>query len=139
MLNKCSFIGNLGRDPEIRTTQGGVKIANISIGVTDKWTDKQTGQKQERTEWVRCVAFGQLADIMERFLRKGSKVYVEGKLQTRKYQDQSGQDRYSTEIVLQGFDGKLVMLDGPPRDGGQQQAQEPAGGGYADLDDTIPF
>jgi|SRR5690625_763585 len=140
-LNRVQIIGNLGRDPEIRQTQAGDKVATISVAVTEQWRDRNSGEQRERTEWVRCVAFGQLADIMERYLRKGSKVYCEGKFSTRKWTDQSGQDRYSTEVVMQGFDGKLVMLDGAPRDGGQQQSQQ---GSYSppssdDLNDEIPW
>lgn len=142
-LNRVQIIGNLGRDPEIRQTQAGDKVATISVAVTERWRDRNSGEQREKTEWVRCVAFGQLADIMERFLRKGSKIFCEGKFSTRKWTDQSGQERYSTEVLMQGFDGKLVMLDPPRQDGSQQsapqqQAQEPAGGGYDDQSD-IPF
>lgn len=144
-LNRVQIIGNLGRDPEIRQTQAGDKVATINVAITEKWTDRNSGERRERTEWVRCVAFGKLAETMERYLTKGSKVYCEGKFSTRKWTDQSGQDRYSTEVVLQGFDGKLVMLDS--RQGGErqepQQRQEPQeqGGGnaYHALDDAIPF
>jgi len=135
-LNRVQIIGNLGRDPEIRATSSGDKMANLSVAVTDRWTDRSSGERRERTEWIRCVAFGQLADIMERFLRKGSKIYAEGRLQTRRWQDQSGQDRYSTEVVMQGFDGKLVMLDSR-QDGGQQRDSYNAPAD--DLDDHVPF
>ena len=147
MLNRCTFIGNLGADPEIRSFQNGGKVCNLRLAVTEKWKDK-SGERQERTEWVSVAIFSEgLANVCEKYLHKGSKVYIEGQLQTRKWQDQSGNDRYSTEIVLRGFDGKLVMLD--KADG--QQRREPDGsrghsGGFediraatADLDDDIPF
>lgn len=162
-VNKVILVGNLGRDPEIRTMQNGGKVVNLSLATSERWTDRD-GNRQERTEWHRVVIFNdRLADVAERFLRKGSKVYVEGQLQTRKWTDQSGQDRYSTEVVLQRFRGELTMLDsraeggggggydqggygggarggqggGPPMDQGG-----PQGGGpdySADLDDEIPF
>lgn len=149
-VNKVILIGNLGRDPEIRTTQSGTKVANLSLATSDSWKDRNTGERKERTEWHRVVIFGNLADIAERYLRKGSKVYVSGSLQTRKWQDQSGQDKYTTEVVLQGFNGELTMLDSRGEGGGA------AGGGYGggsdgppdsgwdsgpagDMDDEIPF
>ena len=111
-INKVTLVGNLGRDPEIRHTATGQKIAHLSVATSDTWKDK-SGERQERTEWHRVVIFNtNLADFSERFLKKGSKVYVEGALQTRKYQDQSGQERYTTEVVLGAFRGELVMLDG---------------------------
>lgn len=110
-VNKVTLVGNLGRDPEIRHTNSGQKIANLSVATSDTWKDK-SGERQERTEWHRVVVFNaNLADFAERYLHKGSKVYVEGALQTRKYTDQSGQDRYTTEVVLGAFRGELVMLD----------------------------
>lgn len=112
MLNRCEFIGNLGKDPEIRTMQNGDKVANFSIACSEKWKDKNSGEQKERTTWVPVVVWGALAGVVERFIHKGSKVYVAGKFSVRKWQDKDGQDRYSTEIVLQGFDAKLVMLDG---------------------------
>ena len=116
-LNKVMLIGNLGADPEIRSFQNGGKVANLRIATSETWKDKNTGERQERTEWHTVAIFSEgLVGVVERFLRKGSKVYVEGQLQTRKWQDQSGNDRYSTEVVLQGFGGNLTMLDG--RDGG---------------------
>lgn len=128
-LNRCEFIGNLGTDPEVRTTQGGDKIANLRIAVTERWKDRN-GEKREKTEWVPVAIFGPLAGIADQYLSKGSKVYVAGKWQTRKWTDQQGNDRYSTECVLQGFDAKLEMLDGP-RDGGQQRDTGTSyGGGY---------
>jgi len=144
-LNRCEFIGNLGRDPEVRTMQTGNKVANLSIGVTEKWKDKNSGERKERTEWVRCVLFGPLADIAEKYLTKGSKVYVAGKMQTRKWTDQSGADKYSTEVVLQGFGDVLEMLDGPKEHQpvNDPARQEPQGSGPAslgdDLSDEIPF
>ncbi len=152
MLNKCMFIGNLGRDPEIRHTQSGDAVANLSLATTERWKDKNSGEKRERTEWVRVVIFGPVAKIAEQYLRKGSKIYIEGSLQTRKWQDQQGNDKYSTEVVLTGFGGKLVMLDGKQDggDGGQSYGQATRGGeqtegfdagpeGGGDLDDEIPF
>jgi single-strand DNA-binding protein len=149
-LNKATIIGNLGRDPELRSTQDGTQVANLSVATSEAWTDKQTGERRERTEWHRVTAWGKLAEIVGQYLHKGSKVYLEGKLQTRKWQDQAGQDRYTTEIVLRGYDAKLVMLGGP-QDGGQDAAPagsaaqgQQGGTGQAsapvdDLDDEIPF
>ncbi|QDP54193.1 MAG: putative single-stranded DNA-binding protein [Prokaryotic dsDNA virus sp.] len=151
MLNKCLFIGHLGRDPEVRSFQNGGKVCNLRIACTEKWKDKSSGERKERTEWVSVAIFNEhLVRIAEQYLRKGSKVYIEGKLQTRKWQDQSGQDRYSTEVVLQGFDGVLTMLDSAGGDVGQQGGGYEQGGGYgqsqyagnnADLgdDSEIPF
>ena len=99
MLNRCEFIGNIGRDPEVRTTQGGDKCANLRLAVSEKWKDRQTGEAREKTEWVSVVLWGALADVAERYLKKGSKVYLAGKLTTRKWQDQNGQDRYSTCLL----------------------------------------
>ena len=113
-LNKVMLIGNLGADPEIRSFQNGGKVANLRIATSETWKDRNTGERQERTEWHTVAIFSEgLVNVVERFLKKGSKVYIEGKLQTRKWQDQNGQDRYSTEVVLRGFDGTLTMLDGP--------------------------
>jgi single-strand DNA-binding protein len=116
-VNKVILIGNLGADPEIRRTQDGRPIGNLRIATSESWRDKVTGERRDKTEWHTVVIFSEpLCKIAEQYLRKGSKVYVEGALQTRKWQDQSGQDRYSTEVVLQGFNGTLTMLDG--RQGG---------------------
>ena len=124
-VNKVILVGNLGRDPEIRHTQDGKKIANLSIATSESWKDRNTGERKERTEWHRVVIFSEgLANISEQYLRKGSKVYLEGQLQTRKWTDQSGQDKYSTEVVLQGFNCTLTMLDGREGGGGG------GGGGY---------
>lgn len=143
MLNKVTLIGSLGRDPEIRTTQAGKRIANLSLATSESWKDKQSGQRKEKTEWHKVVIFNDgLSGVAETYLRKGSKVYIEGKLTTRKWQDQAGQDRYTTEVVLDGFDSKLVMLDGK-REGGS--SDDNRGGGGApdfttdDLSDEIPF
>lgn len=147
-LNSCSFIGNMGKDPEIKSLQNGNKVANMSIACSERWKDKN-GEKQERTTWVPVVVWGPLADVCERYLRKGSKVYVCGKFTVRKWQDQSGQDRWSTEIVLQGPQAQLVMLDGK-QDGGQREqrqaaqnsgwtGQAPSGAAQDDLDDEIPW
>jgi len=117
-VNKVILIGNLGKDPEVRTMQNGNKVANLSLATSESWKDKATGERKEKTEWHRVVIFGNLADIAERYLKKGSKVYVSGSLQTRKWQDKDGQDKYSTEVVLQGFGGELTMLDGKGGGGG---------------------
>lgn len=112
-LNKVMLIGNLGADPEIRSFQNGGKVANLRIATSETWKDKNTGERQERTEWHTVAIFSEgLIGVVERYLRKGSKVYVEGQLQTRKWQDQSGNDRYSTEVVIRGMNGSLTMLDG---------------------------
>ena len=113
-LNKVMLIGNLGADPEIRTFNNGGKVANLRIATSEQWKDRQTGERKEKTEWHTVAIFSEgLVGVVERYLKKGSKVFVEGKLQTRKWQDQNGQDRYSTEIVIQGLGGTLTMLDGP--------------------------
>lgn len=141
MLNQCQFIGHLGADPEIRTMTNGGKVCNLRLAVTEKWKDK-SGDRKEKTEWVSVVVFSDgLAGVAERYLRKGSKVYVSGKLQTRKWTDKDGNDRYSTEIVLQGFDAKLVMLDSANGESREQQQSDNGGGGsnYDDLDDDVPF
>ena len=161
-VNKVILIGNLGRDPEVRSFQNGGKVCNLRIATSETWRDRNTGERKERTEWHSVAIFQEgLVKVAEQYLRKGSKVYIEGQLQTRKWQDQSGQDRYSTEVVLQGFNGTLVMLDG--RDGGGSGGggggygggyeddrgggygggsgggQQGGGGGRADMDDEIPF
>ena len=156
-VNKVILIGNLGRDPEVRTFQNGGKVCNLRIATSETWKDKATGERRERTEWHSVAIFSEgLVRVAEQYLRKGSKVYLEGKLQTRKWQDQSGQDRYSTEIVLQGFDAALVMLDGRGEGGGGGggnygggQDSGYGGGDYGgdqggsrpsrDMDDEIPF
>ncbi len=143
-VNKVILIGNLGRDPEIRSTQDGNKIANLSLATSENWKDKNTGERREKTEWHRVVIFDErLAEIAEKYLLKGSKIYVEGQLQTRKWQDQSGQDKYSTEVVLQRFRGTLTMLDGKPDQQEQEQqrseASAPERQAVSELDDEIPF
>ena len=131
-INKAILIGNVGKDPEIRRTQDGKPICNLSVATSESWRDKATGERKEKTEWHRVVIFSEgLCKIVEQYLKKGSKVYIEGQLQTRKWQDQSGQDRYSTEVVLQGFRGDLTLLD---RAGGTG-----AGGGDFGGDDTGDF
>ena len=118
-LNKVMLIGNLGADPEIRSFQNGGKVANLRIATSESWKDKATGERKEKTEWHTVAIFSEgLVSVVERYLKKGSKVFVEGKLQTRKWQDQQGQDRYSTEIVIQGLGGTLTMLDGAQGSGG---------------------
>lgn len=141
MFNQCQFIGNLGADPEIKSFDNGGRIANLRLAVSETWKDKATGEKKERTEWVSvAVASDGLVGVVERYLRKGSKVFVSGKMRTRKWQDQNGNDRYSTEIVLTGFDAKLVMLSGKQNgDQGGQQAQQAQGPADWDLEDDIPF
>jgi single-strand DNA-binding protein len=161
-VNKVILVGNLGADPEIRRTQDGRPICNLSVATSDSWRDKNSGERREKTEWHRVVIFNEgLCKVAEQYLRKGSKVYLEGQLQTRKWQDQSGQDKYSTEVVLQGFNSTLTMLDGrsggaDASPGGFQDApssyerdherRTTAGGPRCegesfdkDLDDEIPF
>lgn len=139
MLNQCQFIGNLGADPEIRTFQNGGKVANLRLACSEKWKDKNTGERKEKTEWISIAVFSDgLVRVCEQYLRKGSKIYISGKMATRKWQDQSGQDRYSTEIVLQGFGGTLTMLDGQRDDSPRQPEPDAQGGGRID-DDDIPF
>src|SRR6185369_13904907 len=137
-LNKVMLIGNLGRDPEVRTMQNGGKVANISIATSESWRDKATGEKKEKTEWHRVVIFGNLADIAEKYLKKGSKVYVSGSLQTRKWTDQSGQEKYTTEVVLQGFGGELTMLDGKGGGGGGGGMSDDGPSGGWDSGDDAP-
>jgi single-strand DNA-binding protein len=128
-VNKVILIGNLGADPEIRRTQDGRPICNLRIATSDSWRDKVTGERREKTEWHTVVIFSEpLCKVAEQYLRKGAKVYIEGALQTRKWQDQSGQDRYSTEVVLQGFNGQMTMLDGRAGGGG-------GGDGYTGMRD----
>lgn len=151
-VNKVILVGNLGRDPEIRSMQSGEKVANLSLATSERWRDKQSGEMQERTEWHRVVIFDQnIIGVVERYLQKGRKVYLEGELQTRKWTDQSGVEKYSTEVVLRRFRGQLIMLDGRGEgagEGDREPASEgsagsggPAGGGVSpvDLDDDIPF
>ena len=134
-VNKVILVGNLGKDPEIRRTQDGRPIANLRIATSESWRDKNTGEKREKTEWHSVVIFNEnLCKVVEQYLKKGSKVYVEGQLQTRKWQDQQGQERYTTEVVLQGFNGQLTMLEGRSgagagmQDGGQDSYDT---GGYS--------
>ena len=149
-VNKVILIGNLGADPEIRRTQDGRPIANLRVATTDSWRDKNSGERREKTEWHRVVIFSEgLAKIAEQYLKKGSKVYLEGQLQTRKWEDQSGQERYTTEVVLQGFNSALTMLDGRSSGGsdfsdsssdfGQSSPRQPARAAAEELDDEIPF
>ena len=143
-LNRVDLIGNLGRDPEVRVMQNGGKVVNLSVATSESWRDKD-GNKQERTSWHRVVIFNEkLAEVAEKYLRKGSKIFVSGSLETRKWTDNSGAEKYSTEVVLQKFRGELTMLDGGRGDGQERPAQsrgrqEPDAGGYDDLDDSIPF
>jgi len=154
-VNKVILVGNLGRDPEVRSMQSGDRVCNLSVATSDRWKDRNTGEQQERTEWHRVVIFDQqLIDVAERFLSKGRKVYLEGELQTRKWTDQSGQERYSTEVVLRRFRGVLQILDSRESAGGggydrgdyqassgsgQRQPEPAAAPMGADLDDEIPF
>ncbi|OKH89895.1 single-stranded DNA-binding protein [Thalassospira sp. TSL5-1] len=129
-VNKVILVGNLGRDPEIRFTQAGKKIANFSIATSEQWRDRQSGERRERTEWHRIVVFNEgLADVVERFVKKGSKLYIEGALRTRKWQGQDGKDNYTTEIVLEGFNSTLTMLDGRG-DGSGGGGSSSGGGNY---------
>ena len=166
-VNKVILVGNLGRDPEIRSTNDGTRIANLRLATSENWRDRNSGERRERTEWHSVVIFNErLVEIAEKYLRKGSKIYVEGALQTRKWTDQQGQERYSTEVVLQRFRGELTMLDGARGSGGAMEGaadyEDYSGGGdapmrggatggfggggprgrapaSADLDDEIPF
>lgn len=136
-LNKAMVIGNLGRDPEIRTMQNGSKVANLSIATSESWKDKTTGERKEKSEWHRIVIFGPLAETAEKYLKKGSKVYIEGSLQTRKWSDKDGVEKYSTEIVLQGFGAAMVMLDGKPD--GDHSAPKSRASAPQDDSDYVPF
>src|ERR1700757_4433173 len=133
-VNKVILVGNLGRDPELRSTQDGMRIANLAVATSESWRDRVSGERKERTEWHRVVIFNErLAEIAEKYLKKGAKVYIEGALQTRKWTDNSGQERYTTEVVLQRFRGELTMLDargagGPPTEGGYDEGY----GGFGD-------
>ena len=158
-VNKVILVGNLGRDPEVRFAQSGAKIVNMSVATSESWKDKQTGERQERTEWHRVVIFNdRIGDVAEKYLKKGSKVYLEGQLRTRKWTDKSGQEKYTTEVVIERFRGELTLLDSkgggggagaePPSDDAPEAGAggAPAGGGKGgkkagrgDLDDEIPF
>ena len=151
-VNKVILIGNLGRDPEIRSFQNGGRVANLSVATSESWRDKATGERKEKTEWHRVAIFNdRLVDVVEKYLRKGSKVYIEGQLETRKWTDQSGQEKYTTEVVLRQFRGELTMLDGRGGGAGTGPDEEAANGGAAPagggargrkseaLDDDIPF
>ena len=152
-VNKVILVGNLGRDPEVRSMQNGGKVCNLSVATSERWKDRNSGEQQERTEWHRVVIFDdRLVDVAERFLQKGRKIYMEGELQTRKWQDQSGQDRYTTEVVLRRFRGQLVLLDSRSESGGggydapsdygapdNNMGGGPIGPSGSDLDDEIPF
>ncbi len=138
-VNKVILVGNLGRDPESRSFQNGGKVVELRIATSEQWKDRQSGERKERTEWHTVKVFNEgLANVAERYLRKGSKVYIEGALQTRKWQDQNGQDRYSTEIVLQGFNSVLTMLDGAPGGGGGDRGGSGGGGFSSGRDDWAP-
>jgi single-strand DNA-binding protein len=144
-VNKVILVGNLGKDPEVRKTQDGKSIVQLSVATSDSWRDKNTGERREKTEWHRVVIFNDgLARVAEQYLKKGAKVYVEGQLQTRKWTDQSGQEKYTTEVVLQNFNSALTMLDGR-RDGGSgdfgggRESLPSSGGQSFELDDEIPF
>jgi len=158
-VNKVILVGNLGKDPEIRRTQDGRPIANLSIATSETWRDKNTGERKEKTEWHRVVVFNEgLCKVVESYLKKGSKVYIEGALQTRKWTDKDGIEKYSTEVVLQGFNSTLTMLDGrgggsgggsdyavesdfgsPGPTASRRPAMAGGGGGRNDMDDEIPF
>ncbi len=130
-VNKVILVGNLGKDPEIRTTQDGKEIANLSLATSESWRDKNTGERREKTEWHRVVIFNPgLVTIAKQYLKKGSKIYLEGALQTRKWQDQSGHDKFTTEIVLQGFSSALTMLDNKQGGGSSHANNDSYGGGY---------
>lgn len=140
MFNQCQFIGNLGAEPEIKAFQSGGRIANLRLAVSESWKDKDTGERKERTEWVSVVLNSDgLVNLADRYLRKGTKVFVSGKMRTRKWQDSSGNDRYSTEIVVGGFDGKLVMLSGKPEGENQFPKMDEPQNPFNDLDDDLPW
>jgi len=153
-VNKVILVGNLGRDPEIRSTQDGTRVANLSLATSESWRDKNTGERKERTEWHRVVIFNErLVDVVEKYVKKGSKLYIEGALQTRKWTDNTGAEKYTTEVVLQRFRGELTMLDGARGGGGGSpddtgsgsssssggMGSSRGGGSSQDLDDEIPF
>jgi single-strand DNA-binding protein len=142
-LNKVMLIGNLGADPEIRRTQDGRPIANLRVATSESWRDKSSGERKEKVEWHRVTIFSEgLAKIAEQYLKKGAKVYIEGQLQTRKWQDQDGNDKYSTEVILQGYGATLTMLDGGGNRSSDQDSDGPGGrggGGRDDMGDEIPF
>ena len=139
-VNKAIIIGHLGRDPEVRSFANGGKVCNLRIATSETWKDKNSGERKERTEWHSVAIMSEpLVRVAEQYLRKGSKVYIEGQLETRKWQDQSGQDRYSTEIVLRPYKSELTMLDGPKGDDRSDYDQGGTGGAPRDLDDEIPF
>jgi single-strand DNA-binding protein len=149
-VNKVILVGNLGKDPEIRVTQEGTKLATFSVATSEQWKDKTTQERVDRTEWHRVVVFNEkLSEIVEKYLRKGSKVYLEGQLQTRKWTDQAGQERYTTEVVIPRFRGELTMLDGAKssnntefssfESSAQPLPREAIAGGSRDIDDEIPF
>jgi single-strand DNA-binding protein len=146
-VNKVILVGNLGADPEVRTTNDGRAIANLRLATSESWKDKSTGEKRERTDWHRVVIYNDnLAKIAERYLKKGSKVYIEGQLQTKKWQDQSGQDRYTTEVALQNFRGELTLLDHPSSNEGRGRSDDNFGHSQSapakpkpEMDDEVPF
>jgi len=136
-VNKCIIVGNLGKDPEIRSLQSGVRVCNLSVATSESWKDKTTGERKEKSEWHRVVVFNEnLIQVAEKYLRKGSKVYIEGALETRKWTDQSGQDKYSTEVVIKQFRGELTMLDGRSEAGSGAQSNSPSN---EIADDQIPY
>jgi len=143
MLNRCEFIGRLGADPEQRQLQNGGSVVNMRLAVTDSWRDKQTGERKERTEWVPVVIWNEkIAELVMKYLKKGSRCFIAGEMQTRKWIDQSGQDKFTTEIVLQRFRGEFLLLDDRKdgqRGGGASTPPQESPGGYNDLDDEIPF
>jgi len=147
-VNKVILVGNLGKDPEVRRMQSGDPVVNLSVATSETWRDKSSGERKEKTEWHRVVIFNKnLAEIAEKYLRKGAKVYVEGSLQTRKWSDKDGQEKYSTEVVLQNFRGELTMLDSKGEGGGGGRgsyggggaSEAPASFDRSDMDDEIPF
>ena len=141
-LNKVMLIGNVGKDPEIRRTQDGKAIANLSLATSESWKDKATGERKEKTEWHRVSCFNDgITKVIEAYVRKGSKIYIEGALQTRKWTDKDGVEKYSTEIVLQGFNSQLTMLDGRPQNGNEDAGppQRKPSMASVDMDDEIPF
>ena len=138
-LNKVILIGNLGDTPEVRELSNGNKVANISMATSEEWKDKTTGEKKTKANWHRVVIFGRLADVVEKYCNKGSKIYVCGKLQTRKWTDQSGQDKYTTEVVVQGYQGELIMLDSKDSSSSSMSTEDRLRNKITEPDDNIPF
>lgn len=140
MINKVTVLGRLGAEPDIRTMQSGDKVANLNVAVSETWKDKQTGEKKEKTEWVKCVVFGGVVSVIENYAKKGNRIYIEGKLQTRSW-EQDGVKKYATEVVVQGFGGSVQIIDWPNNEYNQDAHNQAKSNGYQNdsLEDEIPF